>query len=517
MSRINFRRISPLLALATAAAVTLTLAPALAQSEGAAPDGATAVETAALPAMLMQLSRSDSLVTGTWEMTVGDVFAAASPVRSGYSEVRIGLNMKNVGDADAGYRVDGFFTDPAYPRLAIVDGRGRDHRLLPEHSTRALLPGSTLSAVPPGMTARWTVGFQVPTARVDDLELTVTGVDGSGSFDLGSAAAATMTAAPAATPAVSIGDEINWGDELSVSAFDHGSLVCGEPNTQLATQIIAVGFEVGNRTATDVDWPGVRFPENLAIAQWADGTSARMAFETFVGDFDPLLKWAEDAVRIPAGGDGAETHKRAMLFAAPRDARLAAGNVSDAPIGIWLRPQGTDPVWLELDGPGTLAMTPSLCDEGNFNFTIPFAFGPGADFVVGLADVAPDPVDQDLAARQMLSEALVVAGNFRVNNGGSYDGMTAGGLAALWNGLSYSNGFVGTVGSVGVSTVQTEAGDIFGILVTESASGQFFCMADGPTGVTTQGAPSLAELELMCSPAAAVAEVVEEAAVAETP
>ncbi|MEE8330738.1 MAG: hypothetical protein V3R84_03120 [Acidimicrobiia bacterium] len=503
MSRFTLRRVSPLLALATAAAFTLALAPAQAQSGDAPSEETTAVATAAAPAALLQIARSDTLTTGTWDMAVGDVFAAISPIRRGYTEVRIGLNMTNIGDTDAGYRIDGFFTDPTYPRLSLIDANGTKYRLLPVHSTRGLLPGSTLSTVPSGMTARWTVGFQVPTAYASDLELAVAGTEGSVAFDLSSAAGGATTEQPANMLAVSIGDEIPWGDALSVSAFDHGSLVCGDPNTQLAAQIVAVGFEVGNRTLSDADWPGVRFPENLAIAQWADGGSARMAFETFAGDFDPLLKWAEDAVRIPAGGDGvsaSDTYKRAMLFAVPRDARLGDNTVDDAPIGIWLQPEGTDAVWLELDGAGTLAISPTLCDEGNFSFAIPHSFSPGTDFVVGLSDPAPDPTAQDFAATQLLNEALVVAGNFRASHGDSYAGMTAGGLAELWNGVTYDNGFVGSVGTVGVTTDVLESGEVLGILVTESASGTFFCLADAGGTVISQFAGSLAELEELCGP-----------------
>lgn len=531
MSRFTFRRVSPLLALATAAALTLALTPALAQSEDAPSEEPAAVATTAAPAALLQIARGDTVTVGTWEIAVGEVFTAVSPIRVGYAEVRIGLTMTNVGGADASYRFDGFFTDPTYPRLSLVDGNGTAYRLLPAHSTRALLPGSALMTVPPGMTARWTAGFQVPSAYATNLELVVAGTDGEAVFALSGAGGIPVPEQPADMSILSSGDEIPWGNALSVSMFDHGSLVCGDPNTQLVTQIVAVGFEVGNRGASNAAWPGGGFPDNLAIAQWADGGSARMSSETFAGDFDPLFKLADDAALIPAGGDGvspSQTYKRAMLFAVPRDARIS-GTVDDAPIGVWLRPVGTDPVWIEIDGPGGLAITPTLCDEDHFDFAIPYAFGPGPTFAVGLTDPASgpdggidpgfvagfgdDPESQDLAAKQLLNEALVVAGNFRASHDDSYAGMTAGSLAALWNGVAYDNGFVASVGTVGVTTDVLETGEVLGILVTESASGTFFCTVSTGRSITSQSAGSLAELEELCGP---TPEPVEEAPVEES-
>ena len=172
-------------------------------------------------------------------------------------------------------------------------------------------------------------------------------------------------------------------------------------------------------------------------------------------------------------------------------------------------------MWLDLDGSGDLSLDPTLCDEGNFSFTIPFAFAPGADFLVGPAAAGPDPVAQDVAARQLLSEALVVAGQFRAANGESYEGMTAGSLAALWNGITFSNGFSADVGEVGVvvSVEETDEGGeiIRGVLVTQSASGTFFCAADGPEQLNFGEGPTLEEAEAVCDPASFAAKQAAEA------
>jgi hypothetical protein len=503
MPRSTPHRIATLLALATAAA-TLVLTPALAQSEDEAPSTTAATDDIAAPP-LTELARSDTFVTGTWELAVDQVFSAPSPIRHGYTEVRVGVTMKNRGDVAAEYRSDGFFGGAEYPRLGMTDGAGNAGALLGSQSVRAVLPGSMLSTVPPGLTARWTVGFQVPTAYADNLTLDVHGADAGAAFDLSSSAAQAAVEAPEGIETVAFGDHIDWGDDFVISAFDSGSLVCGDPNRQLAMQIVAVGFEVGNKTALDADWPGVRFPDDVAIAVWPDGASARFSFETYAGDFDPLFKWSGDATRVPAGGDGdapSTTYRRAMIFGVPRDGRLV--NADTGPMGLWLQPPGSaSALWLDLPASGGLAIGPTLCDEGNLSFAIPFSFGPGVEYAVGPLPAAADPAAQDAAAKKLLAEVLVTAGNYKAANGDSYEGMTAGALAAMWDRVALQAGFVAEVGQVGVSTSVDEAGETTAILVTQSAGGDYICMTDGPAGFVQAQESTLEDITEACVPAVA--------------
>jgi hypothetical protein len=500
MPRLKTHRIATLLALAVAAA-TLILTPALAQSEEEAPPTTAAAEEVPLPPPA-QLGRSDTFVTGTWELAVDQVFSAPSPIRNGYTEVRVGLTMRNIGDAEAVYHADGFFGAAGYPRLDLTDGAGNAGPLRGSHSTRALLPGSMLSTVPPGLTARWTIGFQVPSAFTDTLTLNVHGAEGDAAFDLSSAVGPAQIGAPEGVATISLGEGVDWGEDFALSAFDFGTLMCGDPNRQLAMQIVAVGFEVGNKTGLDADWPGVRFPDNVAVAVWPDGASARFAFETFAGDFEPLFKWSEDAARFPAGGNDDEpsaTYRRAMLFAVPRDGRLVDADAG--PVGLWLQPPGSDSaLWLDLPSAGGLAIGPTLCDEGNLSFTIPFSFGPGVDFAVGSVPADADPAAQDVAAKKLLSEVIVVAGNYRSDNGGSYEGMTAGTLSAMWDRVVLQAGFIAEVGKVGVSTTVDEGGETTAILVTQSGSGEYFCLADGPAGLVQAQESTLEDITEACVP-----------------
>jgi hypothetical protein len=499
---VNRRRLTALLAIALA--MLLALSPAAAQTDD---DAAVAVTEDVTPAVAqlapVELSRSDTFTSGVWELAVGETFVAPSPTTDGVTEFRMAITMRNVGDATVAYRPDGFFSDPGYPRLGLVDSSGTMRPLRPARSLDALLPGSTLHSVPPGMTGRWTTGFDVPTRFADDVRLLVAGVDGVAAFDLATGTGSNLSGGPEGAEALGVGDSFEWSPGLTASAVNHGAMVCGDPERQLIAHIVAVSFEVTNATTGELEWPGVDFPADLAIVQWRDGTTARHSSDTYVGDFDTDFDRA-----LPT-----QTFQRALLFAAPRDARVGA--IGDHPIGLWLQTPDADPTWLSLDGAGDLRLDPTLCDEDLFGFTIPWAFAPGPDFTIGNFEPEPDPAQQDLVARQLLSEAVVVAGQYREANDGSYVGMTAAALRAIWDGITYNDGFVPDVGEVGVkaSIEATDAGDIVrGVLVTESATGTFFCAADGPEGVSFGIGATLLEAEAVCDPASAAARAAAEAA-----
>ena len=77
MPRLTLGRISPWLVVATAATVILAFTPALAQSEDESPEGSASAEAVAVAApILMQVARSDTYMSGTWEVAVGEVFTA---------------------------------------------------------------------------------------------------------------------------------------------------------------------------------------------------------------------------------------------------------------------------------------------------------------------------------------------------------------------------------------------------------------------------------------------------------
>ncbi len=442
---------------------------------------------------VVPLTRGDRFTAEAWELAVGDVFLAPSPTRAGYTDVRIAITLRSLGPEPLPYLADGFGSSPSvYPRLAVRDAAGVEYPLPEELGTQALTTGSMLIDIPVGLSGRWTVGFQVPTVYSGDLTLIARSEGTAAEFDLESPIEE-QTFEPPQVPAVAMGQDISWGETFVARAVEYGSVVCGDPDSEVVTQVFALAIDVGNVTDIDATWPGARYPDVAAVAQWPNGASARLHSDTFAGDAELLFKWAIDAVTIPASGvpgqpDSASVrYSRAFIFGVPRDGRL--GPVADPPAGVLLNiPDGTQR-WLEMSGPGELAINPAYCDTGNFDFPIPYAFGPGPAFEVAPGLVPVDPVAADNAAQELLSTALVVAGDY-VAEVGTYDQVSAAALQPLWSGVDFNQGFAGAgVGVVGVDR-QAPVVDDEGVvqeparvvLITVSATGTWFCDVANPDG-----------------------------------
>ena len=105
-----------------------------------------------------------------WELEVQDAFSVRSPDRADYTEVRVGVAMTTTSTA-LPYLFNGLTGGNGYPELTLRDSSG-EHRTIPVTDPGAhLLPGSVLSLMLPGVPARWTVGFEVPTAFASTLLL----------------------------------------------------------------------------------------------------------------------------------------------------------------------------------------------------------------------------------------------------------------------------------------------------------------------------------------------------------
>lgn len=432
-------------------------------------------------------------IMGTgWDLEVSGLFTGPSPDRYAYTEVRLAVVVRNTSGQPIPFSSAAFRDDAGYPQLALRDASGSSHPYRIRRPQYEAVPASTLIDIPPGMTARWTIGFQVPTVDADPLRLVVTDPASGDTTEVDLTTAqdpATWPPPPQAT-SLNLGEELAWGD-LNVTPLGFGTRVCGDPTFEHVVQVVAVAVEVVNTASVDRVWPGTRFPEVPAVASWQDGASARFIRDTFVGTDPGLHRWADDAVVIPPRGVVAS---RALVFAVPRDGRM--GTVSSSPRGIYLTPPDSSPAWLALEGDGSLELGPAYCDTGLFDFAIPYAFAPGESYLVGPAGVRVDPASADIEARQTLTSALVVLGGYAQAQG-SYLGVDATLLEAIWGGVDFTNGFTaGGVGFVGVEADGSQAA----VISTRSASGTWFCVRDDLESESTSfgDATDLSELQSVC-------------------
>ncbi len=451
---------------------------AVAQSDD---DGATeASDDIAAP--LVALGLGEALTFGNLEIVVDDVLVEPSPTAAAVTEVRLGVTVRNAGTTPVLFRDTAFSDHPEFPRLVLFDADGFAHRYVLTNTPHSAMPGSTLLTIPPGLTARWTVGFAISTAAAENLILVASfdrdGVLAAGAWTLESDPAPATWAPPGGVPTVGLNTAFPWGD-MTVAATEFGILLCGDPDVQYATHVLAVGFGIQNATSFSALWPGVSYPASAAYAHWADGASARVSTETFIGARDSLVKHSADNVIVPPSSLE-DVHERALLFAAPRDGRLV--DAAAAPQGVLLnRPDGTS-LWLELEGEPTLPMNPALCDNGVFPFPIPYAFSGSTRYDVG-ATVAIDdatPQEQDAAADKLLTQAQIVAGTVFAETG-DFTVVTEADLEALW-----PIDFEPDLAKAAVDVVAFEALDEITIgLLTESESGAFMCRIAEAGGDTT--------------------------------
>lgn len=472
--------------LAAAVVVVSTSADAQEGEEPAAPEE----ETAAVEAVVVPLTPADRFTTLDWELSVDGVTQFTSLDRFGYDEVRVDITLRNIGQNALPYRLDGFATDPLYPDLAIVDAVGEVWPYGWSESLESALPQAWLRSIDPGLTASWTIGFEVPSVHAADLHLLVAAGEVVADFDLTVPAPGQAWESPD-VESFDVGDTIPWDEGSEVVVAGAGNLVCGDPDEQLVTHIFALGMEVTNLTTTDVLWPATRLPTPTGVASWDDGTTGHSIFETFWGDREVLQRFNSDAVIVPPADD---PYRRALIFAAPRDGRF--DDVAASPDEVVLnRPDGSA-VLVELDGADDIPMNALLCDLGADNGPIPYAFGPGPSFSAALDDGLLDQ-----AAINELAEAVVIAQIYLAAND-DFVGVTAEDLAALSNGITWVVGLesVGVnVIAVDVKLPETEEAPVTVVLSTLSATDTYFCAEIGPgTDSGTLSAGSLEDAIEVC-------------------
>ena len=335
-----------------------------------------------------------------WVLAVGDV-EVVPVARAGYATVLVEVVVRNVGGEplSLGDLADGRLPGDAV--LLFEDRRGIRHPVDLLRPLTGALPGSNLTAIEPGLAARWTFGFEVPAGAVDGRVVVAAGDEVLAAWDGGAAEREVTIDLPERT--IRLGDEIPWarldGGTIRVRPEAVGSLLCGDPALEPPTVIVAVAMRVTNDAPTDYVWPGARFPDVPATAQWADGASARTFLETSVDGPDPYHRYLGGAgILLPAD---TET-RRAFLMAAPRDGRFV--DPTRLPAGVLFTPPDGVPVWLDLSGVRpTIGIDPGTCDLGGAGGPLPYAVAPAPAYPT------PPTIDAETAARSLIRSALAAA------------------------------------------------------------------------------------------------------------
>ncbi len=446
---------------------TVLAASVLAMSPGIGSAGAGSVElqTAAATDEVAVLTAGEPFTAEGYAVTVGAARITRSSDRDGYDRVTVDVAFRNLGDVPIviGDLDRGRFPDGA--RLVFVDANGVAHDVDLLHPLDGARPGADVTAVEAGLGSRWTLGFEVPTSASE------------GRFELRrdaiAAAAWPLSTAPApATPIVPdvttirLGDEIPWDDGVRIRPTGIGTLMCGDPTIEPVAHIVTLAVDVTTSTATDYVWPGLRYPDVPAIAQWKDGSAAATAAETAVGGDDPYFRYLGAAgVLLPPG----TATRRAFVMAAPRDGRFV--DVSRLPAGIWLDPPAGDPTWLDLGGVRpSIGVDPSFCDLGGVGAPLPYAFGPGPAFST------PPAPDTDLVARSLLRSAVAAAVLTYDRGNLTFIGKTTADFAAVAPELEWVETGTETPPSTSIGVVSYAVVDTNTFYaITESDSGRWFC------------------------------------------
>ncbi len=455
-----------------------------AQEEPTGTTDEAVTEDAVEPAPAAALVLGERVTTAVYDLEAQALFTAPKPdpLRIGRfarleqsaekTEVRVAIAMRNNSDTPLGFSDSAFAADPAYPRLSLVDGANVVRPLslveLPHHAVGQ----ADLRVIDPGMTARWTVGWTIPTDAAGQLRLVATHPSGVelATWDLMTSVEPAGWEPPAGAEPIAFGDTVDWnGNGLEVTPVDFGTLVCGDPEVEYVTQVVALQFDVGNRSfPSDVRWPTVTFPESAAVARWGNGSAAAVTYETFSGEREVLQKVFADQAIVPSSLE--PDYPRALLFATPRDGRL--GSVTDAPEGVLLTLGDGTERWLPLGGSGTVALNPALCASDFLDYVHGVVFAPSLAFEVGDPPIPPDDTGaQDVIAQELLQRAFFGVGVFFEANG-TFLTMTSAALEATGVNVDFTNNidFI-QPGAV----VWGAPSEIDVILVTQSESGRFFC------------------------------------------
>lgn len=504
-----------LLALAAVLVLTAASTPSAGRQAFAVPGPPLAAFQETVDPQFLDLG--DVYDTGLWQLSVPSAITGASLERAGWTEVRAAVTVLNTSPESIPFAYAPFVDDGVYPRLTVRDARGNVWPITRTAPLEGTMATSALHEIQPQLGARWTVGFQVPTINDDALELQVS-VGGVvlASYDLLSPS--TVTAWPVPNmERTRAGAPIEWVPGVTATARSVASRVCGDPDIETVTQIIAVTMNVENDNSFDVFWPGVDLPAQPAIAQWRDGTAARFSVETFVNAAsEPLDRFSGKHVVLPSGS----TSQRAFVFATPRDGRL--GSVSDLPAGLYLQRPGfdgfdeaglpvtvlPDPLWLDLQGAeATLQLSPRFCDLGFAPDPVPYAYMPSAKYAVGGEALPTDVLLLDQRARALLTDSLAAASFYYDGRGATLADADVGEISVLAPAVpmlekAADSEFTTGVGIVYIDFDPDDPDFIF--LMTQSASGTWLCT--GTTAFTSQftgtGLPE--EITQTCFPEAFV-------------
>jgi hypothetical protein len=440
-----------------------------------------------------------------YALTPHSIVSAASPDRPGFSEVRLDVHLLNTGTDPIELADFGLPDISGTVTLFVEDGGGETWPLDLLHPLDGSRPGSEVRALQPGLSARWTLGFEVPTPLVATAKLVLIEAGARVSeWDLATASVGVEFSPPSITT-VTIGSSFPWDTEQRVTVTGIGSRVCGDPRIEPVAHIITVTMDVDNAASTEYRWPGLRFPDVPAIAQWSDGSSARVSLDTHVGTDDDLFRYF--------GGAGAllpplDTTARAFVMAAPRDGRFV--DIAALPAGMWLRPPaaGSEAIWLDLTGVApSVGIDPALCDLGVLPAPIPYSYGPSPKFTVFGEGPFPDTAAQDLAAQELIRSALAAAGMYFDGHGLTFNSVTAADLSAVaptitWVGHTAGASLPSTVGTVWFDRRPANRNEFY--VITRSASGAWFCsVLDAYTSTTSFSGPTARDTAELCIPALA--------------
>ncbi|MBT8207140.1 MAG: hypothetical protein KJO18_02605 [Acidimicrobiia bacterium] len=443
------------------------------------------------------LRMGDVIQVGDWQLTIPSSITGPSLTETGWTEVRAAVTMVNTGTDPVKFDYAPFVDDGTYPTFAIRDARGNLWPIKRTSPLEGTMPTTNLHQVLPSLTARWTIGFQVPSINDDALELEVY-LNGLvvGSYDLLSTP--TVAAWPAPNmPRTRVGAPIEWAPGVTASANAISSRVCGNPEIETVTQIVAVTLDVENENSADFFWPGVDLPTNLAIAQWSDGTAARFSLESYVDStFEPLERYSGKWVVLPPGAEVTRT----FIFATARDARL--GLHDDFPDGIYLqRPDfdgfdadgipatvSVEPLWLDLEGASTdLEIPATFCDLGFGPEPVQYAYSPVAKYAVGGEALPADKALVAKRARKLMTEALAAASLYYDLRGSTFVGADVEDIEALALGVPMVRRSALDPPTAAVGTVFVDFDPLdprFIYLLTQASNGDWYCT--GTAGFVAQ-------------------------------
>ena len=308
----------------------------------------------------------------------GDVFAieiqgvdvSASLVRTDYVEVRIAVAYQNNSAAPIPYSPTAFAGEYTYPRLELVDGEGIVYplnRRIADHT----VAGSDVPSIPVGLPGHWTVGYQVPATQSTPMSIQlVEGDNVTATWDLeaGPVALAGWDA-PDGTSVVTIGQEIEWSDGLTIDFHTVYGDACGDPYMVVSAGNGIVFGTITSSATADTLFPNVLYPNIPFYAVWADGSSARYQgveeADFLFTDLSSVTADTADAfdgieeqgILLGAGLNNREsdervimapgtTHSFAVEFTLPRDSRLVDPQAD--PVAMYtITPDGTS-YWVDL-------------------------------------------------------------------------------------------------------------------------------------------------------------------------